>query len=89
MRGCMYREGFQNHLHNNVLEVTYLCETPSYKCSSDQGLSQDFKNACQKSNSKISVCPDLDTILLQFLILTASNSLLCQKGQLRFQLCLS
>ena len=42
----------------------------------------------QNSNSKNSAHPDLDTNLLQFLILTTFNSLLCQKGLFTLQLCL-
>ena len=46
------------------------------------------KMPVQNSNYKISSLPDLDTNLLQFLILTTFNSLLCKKGQLTLQLCL-
>ena len=35
----------------------------------------------QKSNSKISACPDLATNLLYLLTTTTPDSLLCQKGQ--------
>ena len=39
----------------------------------------------QNSNSKISAHPDLATQLLQILIPTILNSLLCQKGQFTLQ----
>ena len=42
----------------------------------------------QNSNFKISALPDLATNLLQILISATINSLVCQKGQFTFQLCL-
>ena len=41
----------------------------------------------QNSNSKTSARPDLATDLLQILIPTTYNSLLCLKGQFILQLC--
>ena len=41
----------------------------------------------QNSNFKISPPPDWATNLLQILIPTIFNSLLCQKGQFTLQLC--
>ena len=44
-------------------------------------LARISKVPVQNSNSKISVCPDLATNLLQIRIPTTFNSLLCQKKQ--------
>ena len=41
----------------------------------------------QNSNFKISACPDLATNLLQILISSTINSLVCQKGQFTLQVC--
>ena len=41
--------------------------------------------AVQNNNSKILACPDLATDLLQILIPTIFNTLLCQKGQFTLQ----
>ena len=40
----------------------------------------------QKSKSKVFGRPDLDANLIQFLILTTFNSILCQKGQFTLRL---
>ena len=52
-----------------------------------QGLSQDFKMPVLNSNSKMSAHTDLPTNLLQILIPTTFNSLLCRKRQFTLQLC--
>ena len=49
-------------------------------------LARISKLPVQNSNFKISACPDLPTNLLQILIPTTFNGLLCQKGQLTLQL---
>ena len=48
-----------------------------------QGLSQDFKRACPEQ--QISAHPDLATELVQILIPTTFNNLLCQKEQFTHQ----
>ena len=50
-------------------------------------LARISKMPVQNSNSKISACPDLARELLQILIPTTFNSLLCQKGQFTYQPC--
>ena len=49
--------------------------------SSSRVIARILKMPVQKSNSKISARPDLATYLLQILIPTTFNSLLCQQGQ--------
>ena len=53
----------------------------------EQGLSQDFKNACPKHEFQNFCCPDLVTNILYILITTTSNSILCQKGHFAPQVC--
>ena len=50
-------------------------------------LARISKMPVQKSNYKISACPELASHLLQILFPTTFKSLLCQKGQFTLQLC--
>ena len=51
-------------------------------------LARISKMPVQNSNLKIFALPDLATYLLQILIPATFSSLVCQKGQFTFQLCL-
>ena len=54
----------------------------------DRVLARISKMPVQNNNFKISARPDLVTYLLQILIPATFNSLVCEKGQFTFQLCL-
>ena len=69
-----------------------------YDKPATHGLSKDLETECkvlariskmpvQNSNFKISARPDLATYLLQILIPATFNSLVCQRGQFKLQLC--
>ena len=67
---------------NNIVKIYHILKVPI----PIGVLARILKMPVQNNNFKISARPDLATDLLQILIPTIINSLLCQKGQIALQL---
>ena len=78
-----------NYNFINIAVVIFKCPSviACCICLFSKVLATIFKMPVQNSIHKISARPDLATQLLQIVIPTTINSLLCQKGQLTLEAC--